>query len=310
MDEPGHAYLLFGQRFRSDIALPELGPQLAPGSGRDDAAGIVIRRGPVPEDGARIGPQIGPFSHAAPDALWLRIPNVARYLVRGGDRVIYAPEPGIDEDSVRVFLLGSCIGTLLLQRGQLVLHGNAFAIGDGCALCVGPSGAGKSTLAARMMQRGHQVIADDVCPIDAAGRAVPGMARMKLWQDTADRLAIDTSSLRRIRPNLAKYDLPLGETYHSEPLPVRAIYVLSPWNREAFAVTELSGLAKFRALRDNTYRFRFLKGMALGSGHLRQCGDLAARVPVAELHRPRQGFDIDGLVDTIREDFARRNVPA
>ncbi|WP_374405287.1 hypothetical protein [Pelagerythrobacter sp.] len=310
MDEASHTYLLFGQRFRSDIALPELGPELARDSRRDDTTAIVIRRGAVPEDGTQVGPQIGPFSHAAPDALWLRIPNIARYLVQGGNRVTYAPEPGIDDDSVRVFLLGSCIGTLLLQRGQLVLHGNAFAIGDGCALCVGPSGAGKSTLAARMMQRGHPVIADDVCPIDAEGRAIPGMARMKLWQDTADRLAIDTSRLRRIRPGLAKYDLPMGETFHAQPLPVRAIYVLSPWNRETFAVKELSGLAKFQALRDNTYRFRFLKGMALGPGHMRQCGDLAARVPVAELHRPRQGFDIDGLVDAIRDDFVRRNVLA
>lgn len=300
-----YAYRQFDLVFASDIALPEMAGGAAVPS--DAAPDIVIERGDVPADGARIGPQIGPFSHAAERALWLHIPGIARFLVEGGDRITYEAEPGSDEDGVRVFLLGSCIGTLLLQRGRLVLHGNAFALGDGCVVCVGPSGVGKSTLAARMMQRGHPIIADDVCPVDTGGYAIPGMARMKLWRDSADRLGIETAPLRRIRPELEKFDLPVPAPARAGPLAIRAIYILSPWNREAaFAVEDLSGLAKFQALRDNTYRFRFLKGMMLGADHMRQCSALAARVPVAELRRPRQGFDIDGLVDCILADFARR----
>lgn len=305
MSAAHHAYRQFDLTFVSDLALPEMSGGAEP-TGKE-AAEVVIERGSVPADGAQIGPQIGPFSHAVAQVLWLRVPGVARFLIENGTRIVYDPEPGIDEDSIRVFLLGSCVGTLLLQRGQFVLHGNAFAMGDGCVVCVGPSGAGKSTLAARMMQRGHAIIADDVCPVDEQGRAVPGMARMKLWQDSADVLGIDTVSLRRIRPDLQKFDLPIAASARAGRLPIRAIYILSPWNREgAFAVEDLSGLAKFQALRDNTYRFRFVKGMMLGASHLKQCGALAERVPVAQLHRPRQGFDIDGLVDCIQADLARR----
>ncbi|GAB5348638.1 hypothetical protein [Alteriqipengyuania sp. 357] len=305
MSAPRHFYRQFDLAFVSDLALPEMSGGGEPTS--EEAADIVIERGPVPADGAQIGPQIGPYSHAVAQRLWLHIPGVARFLIENGNRVVYHPEPGIDEDSIRVFLLGSCVGTLLLQRGQLVLHGNAFAMGDGCVVCVGPSGAGKSTLAARMMQRGHAIIADDVCPVDPEGHAVPGMARMKLWQDTAERLGIDTTPLRRIRPELEKFDLPVALPARAGRLPIRAIYILSPWNREgAFAVEDLSGLAKFQALRDNTYRFRFVKGMLQAADHMKQCGTLAERVPVAQLHRPRQGFDIDGLVGCIQEDFERR----
>src|SRR5690606_8497050 len=103
-----------------------------------------------------------------------------------------------------------------------------------------------------------------VCPIDKEGRAVPGMSRLKLWQETARALEIETAGLRRLRPNMAKFDLPLGDAFRAQPAPIRAIYVLSPWNQDRFAIEDITGIAKFQALRANSYRFRFLKGMNLG----------------------------------------------
>ncbi|MET4697345.1 hypothetical protein ABIE65_000356 [Constrictibacter sp. MBR-5] len=301
MNDIRESYRLFGLRISSDIRLPELQPFSA-----DEPGDVEIRRGPVPADGTEVGPKMGPFSHAAENALWLRVPGVARYLIRDGGKLIYQPEGDIDEDSVRVFMLGTCIGALLAQRGHLVLHGNVFEVGGGCAVCVGSSGAGKSTLAARMLQRGHRIIADDVCPVDLNGRAIPGISRLKLWQDTARRLEIDTAALRRIRPNIAKFEMPLGDAFRAEPAPIRAIYVLTPWNQDRFTIADMSGIAKFQALRANSYRFRFLKGMQLGPRHFRQCRTLAADVPVAQVFRPRLGFDIDGLVDLILADLAGR----
>ena len=60
------------------------------------------------------------------------------------------PAPGRDlyESDVRVFLLGSCIGALLHQRGILVLHAGAIHTDKGAVLFTGPWGIGKSTLLA------------------------------------------------------------------------------------------------------------------------------------------------------------------
>lgn len=305
MNDTRQSYQLFGLRIASDIPLPGLLPC-------SDSAPIdvEIRRAPVPVDGSTVGPTVGPFSHAAENALWLNIPGVGRYLVRDGREVMYQPEDDADEDSIRVFMLGTCLGALLIQRGQLVLHGNAFEVDDGCAICVGPSGAGKSTLVARMMQRGHRVIADDVCPIDGEGRVVPGMARLKLWQDSAQGLEIETRALQRVRPKMAKFTVPLGEAFRADPAPVRAIYVLSPWNQDRFVLEDITGMAKFQALRANSYRFRFLKGMDLGPRHLQQCSALAAETPVVQVFRPRAGFDIDGLADLILADLTQRGAAA
>lgn len=298
-------YRLFGLRIASDIRLPELDRCAG-----DEDVDIEISHGHVAIDGATVGPKIGPFSHAAENALWLHVPGVARYMVRDGRKMVYQREGDIDEASVRVFMLGACIGALLLQRGQLVLHGNAFEVGDHCAICVGSSGAGKSTLAARMLQRGHRIVADDVCPLDAQGRAVPGIARIKLWQDTASQLEIETAGLERLRPRIAKFSMPLGDGFRTEPSLVRAIYVLTPWNNSGFAIEDISGIAKFQALRANTYRFRFLRGMEMGPRHFQQCQALAANVRIAQVFRPRLGFDVDGLADLILADLAAQGTAA
>ena len=161
----------------SDLALPELLPasadQLA------EPAHIQIRRADVATHGLPGGQQLGPFLWATPDSLWLEVPNVARFHVQCGNSILVDQAPGTDEDSIRVFLLGSALGAVLLQRGQLVLHGNAIRIGDQCMICAGSSGAGKSTLAAGFMQRGYQVLADDVVPMDRQCRALPGFPHIK-----------------------------------------------------------------------------------------------------------------------------------
>ena len=145
----------------SELAMPELLPGRHTG-----VPDVHIRLGSVTVDGLPQGKQLGPFLWVAAETLWLEIPHIARFLISQGNEIIIDPEPGIDEDSVRVFLLGPVIGALLFQRGYLVLHGNAIRIGDQCLVCVGHSGVGKSTLAAGFMQRGYDILADDVVPVD------------------------------------------------------------------------------------------------------------------------------------------------
>jgi len=295
-------YACYGLTIASDLALPELieaGPDADPQN-----ADVRIRLGVVPTEGLPEGRQLGPFLWVTPDRLWLRVPEVARYLVSGGDSIVVAPEGDIDEDSLRVFLLGSALGALLFQRGFLVLHGNAIRIGDQCMVCVGHSGAGKSTLAAALMHRGYEILADDVVPVDAECRVLPGFPRLKLWQDAAGRLDIDTAGLRRIRPDLEKFNYPVHDRYAGRPLPVRWVYILDSHHLSETRFETIAGMDRFRPLRNNTYRVRFLEGMALKAEHLRLCGRLAGRVQLTRVIRPRHSFDLDALVDRILDDAA------
>ena len=295
-------YTCYALRIVSDMLLPEMGPSLNEHDGID----VTIRQGAVNPDGLAAADRCGPVLWATPTQLQLHVPGVARFLVSDGATIIYDPEPGIDEDSVRVFMLGSALGALLFQRGFLVLHGNAIQIGDGCVICVGHSGAGKSTLAAAFMQRGFPLLADDVVPVDKQCRAIPGFPRIKLWQDTADKMGVDTSALRRIRPEMAKFNLPVDNAVLSETLPIHHIYVLKEEGLEPPATHSIRGLQKFPALYANTYRQKFLTSMELRPDHLKLCGQLAGTTPISRLERPRLGFTANAMVDLILAEMAER----
>lgn len=291
-------YQFYGFNVCSDIELPELGLPKEVGS-----TDVSIHSGTVPSEGLSGELSDDQFFQANSDHVWLNIPGVARFQISGGRDITYEPAEGADEDSIRLFLLGSGVGALLFQRDFLVLHGNAFEVNGSCVICVGDSGAGKSTLAAEMVRRGHRVVADDVCPIDESGRVFPGMPRIKLWKDTAEKFGIDTQALKRIRPGLEKFNYPLKTGYCDVPLPVSAVYVLNKNTDDEFLMDRITGMEKLEPLKRNTYRHEYLKEMCLEREHFRKCGELANKIQLTNLYRPVNGFHLKELAEFILNDI-------
>jgi len=150
-----YVYHAYGLNIRSDLELP----LLLPGKGNPD---VTISYGTVPDSLPDVKGK-GICFQAAKGELLLNVPNVAKYLIKNGDTIIIERHPETDADSVRLFLLGAAIGTLLHQRGFLVLHANAIVVDGGAVLFMGESGVGKSTTAAAFNQKGYAIAADDVC---------------------------------------------------------------------------------------------------------------------------------------------------
>lgn len=296
-------YRAYGLRITSDIALPELAhwPD-TPGEGPAD---VSIRQAQVEagDGGGRV--QAGPLVWAARGQLWLDVPGVARFAVSGGREIAVEPVAGVDPDSVRLFLLGSAFGALLIQRGMLVLHGNALHIGEDCVICVGASGAGKSTLAAALARRGLGLLADDVVPVDTAGLVRAGFPRIKLWKEAADRMGIDTAPLARVRPGIEKFSYPVAPAVHERPLRVRAVYDLSAAHVDGVSLAPVTGMQRFETFLAHSYRRRFIDSLGMKAQHLKLCGVLAGQVRLVKVTRPRRGFEIDGLADAILDDFQR-----
>lgn len=291
-------YQTYNLNIESQLHLPEL-------SASDDKSppDVSINIAHIPNDGLENGKQLGPFLWVNERSVWLKIPDVATFLISDSNKIMIDPKPGIDEESIRVFLLGSALGALLFQCGYLVLHGNAIRIGDQCMVCVGHSGAGKSTLAAGFMQRGFDILADDVVPVDSQCRAIAGFPRIKLWQDTATRLGIKTDNLQRIRPNLEKFNLPLTRQFGHESLPIRWVYILNSEHQDHISVEPILGMQRFQPIRNNTYRIQFLEAMSLKKEHLQLCGQLAGKIRLARVTRPSKGFKLDALIDHLLTDM-------
>jgi len=281
----------------SDLDLPELMPASHCGDRPPD---VRIRLGCPDEP---LLQQLSPNVWTDQHRLLLQIADVASLLIEEGRQITVCPFPGVDPDLLRVYVLGSAMGFLLFQRGHLVLHGNAIRIGDACMVCVGRSGAGKSTLAAGFIQRGFAALADDVVPIDAQFRALPGFPRIKLWQDSAAQLGINTDGLSRIRPDLEKFNIPLGERFADRPLPVRWIYVIEPDPAPGVSSESMPGLWRLPHLLEHTYRIEFMSSLALQANHLQLCGQLAGRVHFKRVRRPANGFLLDALIDHLLADM-------
>ena len=218
-----HTYRICGLSVASDIVLPGLiaGEPCAEPE-------VTIRRGAVPE--ALLEPTAsGPIWQIAGKKFLLNVPNVARFLLKNGDQIIFAPESEASAEDIPIFLLGTVFGILLHQREQIVLHASAVEVnGKAVAFC-GYSGAGKSTLAAALAHCGYRLIADDVCAITLqphGGPIVhPGGRQLKLWAQAIERLELQENRGERVRSCLEKFYVePRNAT--TTPLPLATIYRL------------------------------------------------------------------------------------
>ncbi|WP_371396764.1 hypothetical protein [Fretibacter rubidus] len=285
---------MYGLSVRSDIALPELN------QGRLGSAEYITISA-VPNLGAlENGRIINPYCQATDVEIRLNIPDKLTLSIVGGAHIYYQAAPGVDEATLRLYILGSGFGALLQQRGYLVLHGNAVKMTDGGGLiCVGPSGIGKSTTAAAMMQRGYKIIADDVCPITTAGIVIPGMPRIKLWEDAAAHLSVSTDGLRHIMPGMAKYNLPLGEAYATGGLKVKTLVELDTHEGADIIVEPVMGVEKFMLLKRNSYRYEYLLAMNSAADHFKKAEHFIAGLSMYKVKRPKDGFAIDRLLDRL-----------
>lgn len=259
-------YRAFGLNFFSDIEIPEflsldfLEPDI------EICAGEIIER-----DARVLG---------GDGWLYLHVKSVARFLIEKGNRITYDLYPGVHLCSFRLFLLGSAMGALLLQRGLIVLHGNAISTdGETCMIFAGDSGAGKSTMAAWYFQKRATILADDVCAIDfdEEGRPIvyPSYPQLKLWQASADLLGINTSELRRVRPQDNKFAIRILDQFSTKPLVLSRVVELHVEERERAVY---SGISKLVFLRKHTYRVSFLKHLLLEKVYCGKLMKLAGKI--------------------------------
>lgn len=297
----GGRYRAFGLTIDSTLALPEL-----PAADAGRAAEVEVTEGAVPAELAGARRRLAYFQ-AAPGKLLMSVPGVARYLAIDGRRVTIERESGIADDEVRAFLLTVAMGGVLHQRDDLVLHGSAVAIGGEAVAFLGRSGVGKSTLAAAFRRRGHPVLTDDLCVVrpreDGRMMVHPGFPHMKLALDALEKLELPADGLRRIRHKDGKRALPLGREFASAALPLKKLYHLGRSPTERLTFTPRSGPEVIVALRNLTYRFGLLWGLAKQPRHFAQVLELARQVPLTIVARPTKCFEVDELVVRIEEDL-------
>ncbi|MCI5150342.1 MAG: hypothetical protein D3916_13310 [Candidatus Electrothrix sp. MAN1_4] len=301
-----YRYTAYGLKINSDIPCPQL---TALNNHNNYTPDVHIHVGKVPKS-LKNPVAKGVLYEAQPNEFLLRLDEIGAFWVRNGKELIIAPAPSATDDEVRLFLFGSAFGALLHQRGFLVLHASAIETHKKkAALFVGPSGNGKSTIAAAFHKNGHRVLADDICALtlDEKKRPIvaPSFPQIKIWADTAKKMQHETQKLRKVRPQLEKYALPIHKNFCSSPLLVSSIYHLRTHNKDEITITPIEDSQKFRVLLSNTYRARFIDGLAMRGTHFKQASVTASTARILAVTRPSGTFLLEELTTFIEEDLTQ-----
>lgn len=296
-----YCYSAFGLNFESEIEIPEF----LPAAGNPQ---VFIKLDKTPE--ALPNPSFsGVRFQASSNQFLLKVDKIASYLIEKGETIYIEPKPGATESDIRLFLLGSAIGALIHQRGLLPMHGSCLVIDQNAYIISGISGAGKSTLAAALVKKGYSLLSDDISVVSLNDKSepftFPGYPQMKLWADSLKKLGLEPSHYSKIRERLNKHAFHVKESFANKNFPLNGVYILSTKNTEGISMSELKGIEKFNAIKNNTYRLNFIKGIGNTGAHFKHISALAKHCDVKQIARPSKGSSIQELIALIEKDCGK-----
>lgn len=224
------------------------------------------------------------------NGLTITVDDTGRYeLIREGREIRLSRFPGSSLDFARAHFLGRVLSTSMHFEGALVLHGSAVSFPGGAVAFLAPKHSGKSTLALALTLAGAKLISDDTIAVlgpESDGPLVrPGIHSLRLFPDTASRLAGDQSREERADGKQLISGLP-SERLEEQTLPLAAVYLL------AAAESIEGGAAADRRPLPRPFAAAALVGQGkitemLGPNEgpvlLRRAAGIATRVPVYQL---------------------------
>jgi len=236
--------------------------------------------------------------------LWFYIPETAVFGIGHGREIRIYRHPSGDERRIRLYVLGTCMGVVLMQRRIFPLHGSAVVIDGEAYAFVGESGAGKSTLAAAFLQRGFHLLSDDVIAVslDSSGKPIvmPAYPQQKLWQDSLEQLDMESAERQQLVYEATKYAISVQDRFHDQPVPLAGICELVPnADSDRPKIARLSRLERLHTVLNNTYRGMLAGVQGLAEWRFSMAATIASRTEVSRLLRPVQPFTAYRLVDLL-----------
>lgn len=292
-----YIYRAFGLNISSDICILEL----QKGEG---VADINIICGIVPTELNEVV-WSDEYIKVSKNELLLYVEGVAKYYVKDGKTIIVEPSEQCNDNSVKLYLLGTAIGTALLQKGIIPIHGSAVVIDGKCVIFTGISGAGKSTLSSAFRKMGYEFLADDVSvvTINEAGIPLvqPSYPQQKLWSDSLESMGEDHNRFSKIEDNEDKYVIPVKKGFLSSPVPLYAIFELNPYECSSVQIAQILGSEKLVTLLKNIYRVELLSSFGIKGDYFKKCLNVAKPTAFFKIIRPKEGFFLEEQIRLVRE---------
>ena len=281
-------YQGFGLNIISEIEFPELLPAVF------EIHDLRISLHTIPDDVLNVVDVDNNYSTAiSSNSYYLDLDNVCKYYAYSGADIYLQPYDNADWRSVRLFILGTIISAILLQRGRFPFHVSAIVKNGKLILFSGDSGAGKSTTLAQLVLKGYKIFTDDICIMHLTATEknvqVTGTASypmLKLWKDAANRLRDDVYDKEdyNVRPGIEKYGHFFFDEFDTNAYPVDKIFLLTTDAMQE-DIVELSGFEAFKELeRYAIYRRHQLHTNVLKQNYFTLISHLANNCKVYKLN--------------------------
>ncbi|MDR7079103.1 energy-coupling factor transporter ATP-binding protein EcfA2 [Neobacillus niacini] len=240
-----------------------------------------------------------------------KVPDIAIFLIEEGCRITVWPLNKYKEDVIRLYLLGSCMGAILMQRGILPLHGSAIDINGKAYAIVGNSGAGKSTLATAFLRKGYKLLTDDVIGVyftkGNVPMVIPAYPQQKLWQESLDEFGIDSREYKSVYQRETKFAIPIKDQFSSVPLQLAGVFELTFSENEEIELNQLKGLSRLQTLLIHTYRNILIPNLGLTNWHFTNSTKIISQINMFQLRRPENRFTVNELVSQIFDCINKEN---
>lgn len=235
--------------------------------------------------------------------IMFNIYDTAIFLIQNGKDVFISPYDGFEEAEVRQYLLGTCMGAILLQRNILPLHGSAIIIDGKAYAIVGDSGAGKSTLAAAFIKQGFQLLSDDVIPVrltvENVPIVIPAYPQQKLWEESMIHFGLDANEFQPLVARDTKYAIPIYHHFSNKPFPLEGVFELEAADQYEITIQPINQLERFYKLFKHTYRNFFIQQAGLMDWHFSTSAKMINHIKMFQLRRPNSHFTADKLAELI-----------
>lgn len=281
-------YKAFGLYIDSEIKLNQL-PQVA-----SDKIDVRICYGTVPKS---LDDPVTDYHwiQIKRDEVLFRVDALASYYIKNGDTIIIEKVSEYKDENealLQVYLMGTAMGALLVQRRALPLHGSCVIGNDNkVVLFTGTSGAGKSTTASVFLKKGWKMLSDDITPVkNIENKAIvyPSFPQQKLWEDAVSRLKLDKNRRQVLWRNdeKLKYAMNSESVFHDYEEQLQYVFQLVPKEQEEVTYKEITGLEKAILLREHTYREFLYADIEMKKLHFQMCADFATKIRMYHVYRP------------------------
>lgn len=302
--ESKNSYYSFGLRIESYIPLPEL-PRTDEHADLQIGT-VTVTKTDLSSNWHDCAPSNEYFA-IKDNQVFFRVPDTAIFCING-DSIIVSPYEGSDEDKIRLYILGTCMGVILLQKRILPLHGSAIAINGKAYAVLGQSGAGKSTLASILLEKGYQLLSDDLIPVtfnqDHIPIVMPSYPQQKMWQETIDHLGMSSSNFKPLFDRETKFAVPVTSRFCNHPLPLAGVFELVKTESNA-TIEPIEGLVRFHTLLRHTFRSFLIEHLALMEWHFNTLAKFVNRIDMYQLQRPSSGFSAHELATYLLNTIPR-----